>query len=350
MFRRISLSLRGAVALASIVIAFSAALPCAVFAATELTIYTAYENDDLNAYKKAFEADNPGITINWVRDSTGVIAARLMAEKDNTRADAVWGLAVTNVDLLKKNGLLQAYTPKGFAAIAPKFRDSSNPPYWFGNSGWIGAITYNEIEGKKRGIPPPKTWTDLADPIYKDQIVMPHPASSGTGFIFVSAWLQTMGEQEAWKFMDKLHQNVAFYTHSGSSPAVMAARGERVVGLGIELRGARLKEEGAPIQLIFPAEGLGWEMNAFAIMKGTKNLQAVRQLAEWAASEKAMRIYGATRSVVAIPSMAAKIPNIPADIPDRLMKQDFAWASSNMQRILDEWEKRYGAKAEPKKK
>ena len=327
-----------------------AGLPTAALAATELTIYTAYENDDLAPYKKAFEADNPGITINWVRDSTGVIAAKLLAEKDNTRADAVWGLAVTNVDLLKKNGLLQAYTPKGFGAIAPKFRDSSTPPYWFGNSGWLGAITYNDVEGKKRGIPAPKTWTDLANPIYKDQIVMPHPASSGTGFIFVSAWLQSMGEQEAWKFMDRLHQNIAFYTHSGSSPAVMAARGEKVVGLAIELRGARLKQDGAPVQVIFPAEGLGWEMNAFAIMKGTKNQQAVQQLAEWVASEKAMRMYGSTRSLVAIPALATPIPNVPTDIADRIMKQDFAWASANNQRILDEWEKRYGTKAEPKKK
>jgi len=319
-------------------------------AATELTVYTAYENDDLSAYKKAFEADNPDIVINWVRDSTGVIAARLLAEKDNTRADVIWGLAVTNVDLLKKSGLLQAYAPKGLAAIAPKFRDSANPPYWFGNSGWLGAISYNEIEGKKRGIPAPKTWTDLADPIYKDQIVMPNPASSGTGFIFVNAWLQSMGEQEAWKFMDKLNQNIAFYTHSGSSPAVMAARGERVVGLAIELRGARLKQEGAPIQLIFPAEALGWEMNAFAIMKGTPKLKAAQRLADWASSEKAMRIYGATRALVAVPGMAAKIPFIPDDIGERIMKQDFAWASTNNQRILDEWEKRYGSKSEPKKK
>ena len=63
-----------------------------------------------------------------------------------------------------------------------------------------------------------------------------------------------------------------------------------------------------------------------------------------------MRIYGATRSLVAVPGMAAKIPFVPDNINGLIMKQDFAWASSNSQRILDEWEKRYGAKSEPKKK
>ena len=58
---------------------------------TKLTVYTAIENEQLDPFKKAFEADNPTIEIAWVRDSTGVITARLIAEKDNPRADAIWG-------------------------------------------------------------------------------------------------------------------------------------------------------------------------------------------------------------------------------------------------------------------
>ena len=50
---------------------------------TRLTVYTALENDQLDPFKKAFEADNPAIEIAWVRDSTGVVAAKLIAEKDN---------------------------------------------------------------------------------------------------------------------------------------------------------------------------------------------------------------------------------------------------------------------------
>src|SRR4051812_23643040 len=62
---------------------------------TRLTVYTALENDQLQPYKQAFEADNPDIEIVWQRDSTGVITARFLAEKDNPRADAIWGLAAT---------------------------------------------------------------------------------------------------------------------------------------------------------------------------------------------------------------------------------------------------------------
>ena len=71
---------------------------------------------------------------------------------------------------------------------------------------------------------------------YKGQLVMPHPASSGTGYLTIAAWLQVMGEAEGWKYMDALHQNIAVYTHSGSAPCVQAATGERLIGIGFDMR------------------------------------------------------------------------------------------------------------------
>jgi iron(III) transport system substrate-binding protein len=327
----------------------SAAAFGAVAQNVELTVYTAYENDDLKAYKAAFEKDNPGIVINWVRDSTGVVTAKLIAEKANPRADLVWGLAVTSLLVLDEHDLLQPYSPKGIEKLSPKFKDSASPAKWVGNSGWICAIVYNEVEGKKRGVPKPATWKDLADPAFRGQIVMSHPASSGTGFMYVSAWLQQYGEEEGWKFMDALHQNVARYMHSGSAPGAVAAKGEYVVGLAFDVRGSRLKDEGAPIDVILPKEALGWDMNALAIIKGTKKLEAAQKLADWATSDTAVRLYGSTRAIAAIPGYAKPLAHLPGDMDERIMKQDFGWAASNRTRILAEWERRYSTKADPKK-
>jgi iron(III) transport system substrate-binding protein len=315
----------------------------------ELTVYTSYENDDLKSYKAAFEKEHPGISINWVRDSTGVVTAKLIAEKSNPRADLVWGLAVTSLLVMEEHDLLQPYSPKGLEKLSPKFRDGANPAKWFGNSGWICAIVYNEVEGKKRGVPKPATWKDLANPAFRGQIAMSHPASSGTGYMYVSAWLQHFGEEEGWKFMDALHQNIARYMHSGSAPGAVAAKGEYVVGLAFDVRGSRLKDEGAPIDVILPKEALGWEMNAAGIVKGTKKLEAAQQLADWAVSENAVRLYGSTRAIAAIPGYAKPLNHLPGDMDDRIMNQDFAWAAKNRARILDEWERRYGSKADPKK-
>src|SRR5579885_1760011 len=105
---------RGALALA--VAAF--AVP-AFAQKTKLTVYTALENDQLDPFKKAFEADNPAIEIAWVRASPGVVAAKLMAEKDNPRADIIWGLAASNVGLMASMGMLEPYTPVGADKLKP---------------------------------------------------------------------------------------------------------------------------------------------------------------------------------------------------------------------------------------
>lgn len=328
--------------------AFGLAVGQAV-AATEVVVYTAYENEDLVPYKTAFEKAVPDHTIRWVRDSTGVIAARLIAERGNPRADAIWGLAATSMGVLEENDVLLPYAPPGLDKIPAKFRDRRNPPYWFGNSAWVAAIIYNEVEGKKRGIPKPATWRDLTDPVYRGAIVMPHPVSSGTGFFDVSAWLQSYGEEKGWAFMDGLHANIWRYTHSGSTPATLAGSGEAVIGIAFDLRGAREKERGAPIDIIFPKEALGWEMNAFALVKNAPRADGAKKLADWAASVPAMRMYGETRAVSAMPELGKPVPHLPTDLVSRLMDNDFAWASKHRERILAEWVRRYESKADPRK-
>ena len=62
----------------------------AASAETTLTVYTALEADQIKAYQAAFEKANPDIKIQWVRDSTGIITAKLLAEKNNPKADAIW--------------------------------------------------------------------------------------------------------------------------------------------------------------------------------------------------------------------------------------------------------------------
>ena len=186
----------------------------------------------------------PDVEIVWVRDSTGVITARFLAEKDNPRADVVLGLAVTSLIAFEKAGLLETYEPKGASALKPVFRDAAAPYTWTGMDAYLSVLCFNTAEGKKNNVATPTSWQDITNPAYKGKIVMPHPASSGTGYLTIAAWMQLMGEKAAWEFMDKLHDNIAVYTHSGSAPCVQAAKGERMAGIGFDMRGAREKTQG----------------------------------------------------------------------------------------------------------
>lgn len=331
----------------AIAFAALAALP-ALAQKTQLTVYTALEDDQLKAYTEGFNKAYPDIEIVWVRDSTGIITAKLLAEKANPKADVVMGVAATSMAIFDKEGMLQAYAPQGLARIAPQYRDAKDPPAWTGMDVWGATICFNTVEAAKRGIPKPETWKDLTKPVYKGQIVMPHPASSGTGFFDVTAWLQIYGEADGWKFMDGLHENIAQYMHSGSRPCAAAANGEYVVGISFEYRANREKAQGKPIDLVFPKEGLGWDLEAIGIYKGTKNMAAAQKLMDWAASDAAMALYAKNFAIVAVPSLSQPLPNVPANYGSMLAKNDFAWAAANRDKILAEWSKRYESKAAPK--
>jgi len=316
---------------------------------TQLLVYTALETDQLKAYEQGFTAKNPDIEIRWVRDSTGVITAKLLAEKNNSQADVVMGVAASSLALLNSQGMLIPYAPSNLKAISAQFRDPKNPPAWFGMDVWGATVCFNTVEAKKRNISKPESWKDLTKPEFKGQIVMPNPASSGTGFFDVTAWLSLFGEKGGWEYMDRLHENIAQYTHSGSKPCNQAAAGEFVVGISFEYRANTNKAKGAPIDLVFPKEGLGWDLEAFAIHKGTKKLAAAQKLADWASSRDAMVLYGKNFAITAMPGVAQPLPNVPADYEKRLVKMNFTWAAENRERILAEWNKRYNAKSEPKK-
>ncbi len=319
---------------------------------TQLTVYTALETDQLKAYQEAFNKVNPDIEIKWVRDSTGVITAKLLAEKANPQADVIWGVAASSLALFDANGMLQPYAPLNLDGIMPQYRDKKNPPAWFGMDVFGAVVCFNTVEAKKKNIPIPTTWKDLTKPEFKGQVVMPNPASSGTGYFDVAAWLQLWGDDNGkgggWKYMDALHENIGQYTHSGSKPCNMAASGEYVAGISFEYRGYTNKAKGAPIELVFPKEGLGWDLEGYAIYKGTKKLEAAKKLADWASSKDAMLLYGKNFAITAQPGVAPKLPGIPDDYEARLIKMDFTTSAVNRERTLTEWSKRYDAKSEKK--
>jgi iron(III) transport system substrate-binding protein len=314
-------------------------------------VYTAIEEEQMPPYKEAFEAANPGIKIEWQRDSTGVVTARLLAEKDNRQADVVWGLAASSLMVLDQNGMLEGYKPVGYDEIKDDFKDRrTDSPTWVGMDAWASAICFNTAEAEKLGLPKPATWKDLLKPEYAGHIVMPNPGSSGTGFLSVAAWLQVFGEKGGWEYMDGLHANINSYTHSGSKPCKAVGAGEYPIGISFSYPGVKLINDGAPLEVILPTEGLGWEMEATAIMKGTDKLDAAKKVADFAASAEANKLYNASYQVLARKDVEATLPeNYPANEQELLISpNNFEWAATNREAILNEWQKRYGAKDQPK--
>jgi iron(III) transport system substrate-binding protein len=315
--------------------------------AGEITVYTALEDDQIAEYLPMFNAQYPNIQVNVVRDSTGIVTAKLLAEKENPVADAVWGLAATSLLIADQQGMLEPYAPAGLERIDPNFRDPADPPHWVGIDTWFSAFCANTVELEARGLPVPTSWADLIKPEYTGLIAMPNPASSGTGYLSVSAILQMMGEEEGWQYLDALHENIAVYTHSGSKPCRMAGAGEVAIGISFDYRAITQRDEGEPIQPVFPSEGSGWEMEANALIKKAEINPAAKVFLDWAIGDNIMRKYAENFPITAAKTDVPVPAGYPEDVMAQLIEQDLNQAAANRDAILAEWTARYDGKSEP---
>jgi iron(III) transport system substrate-binding protein len=185
--------------------------------------------------------------------------------------------------------------------------------------------------------------------MYKGHLVMPNPASSGTGFLTVSAILQLMGEEKGWEYLDQLHENIAMYTHSGSKPAKMAGKGEFPIGMSFAYRGFKQRAKGEPVVVAFPKEGSGYEVEANALMKKPRIKKEARIFLDWAISDEAMAMYAKVYPIVATDVKVDAPDGWPSDPMSVLIDNDLQWAAQSRKSILNEWIKRYDSKSAPKK-
>jgi len=313
--------------------------------AEPLTVYSALDEDQVVELMDAFKAEHPDIQVDMIVSTGGTIISRLIAEKANPRADILFGAPVSGLLVLDKEGVIEPYKPAEFDKIKPALKDTAHEvPLWTGLDAWASAVCYNTVEGEAGGAAEPASWRDLIKPEYKGKIVMANPNASGTGFLTVAGWLTLFGEEGGWDYMDKLHENVSQYVSSGGAPCRMAASGEAVAGISYAFPGVKAKNEGAPVNIILPSEGLGSEIEATALIKGGKNPDAAKLLADFAASQKSGEINSKYYVVVAREGIKPEIENYPEGEEAKMLNLDFNMLAEKKAGILEEWQRRYGAK------
>lgn len=265
------------------------------WAKTELVVYSNSEPEMLRLYTSEFEKLHPDITLKWVRDSAGPVLARLLAEKEAPRADVIFGLSLAATLTLIPQGLLEPYTPAEYEALIPEMRDNSANPVWIPMNAWGAALCINQPELERLKLPQPKSWADLTDPVYAGQVVTSSPVSSSTGYFIVTTWLETMTPEKAWAYMEKLDTNLKMYVHSGCKPCQMAAQGEAAIGISSGACARPLLKRRAPLEIVVPSEGAGWDMEVAALVKKNRPADdpvqaAAKKLLDFAASQTVGRL------------------------------------------------------------
>lgn len=307
-----------------------------------INVYTGLEEEYVSAYIKAFNEKYPEVKVNIIRDSTGVVSAKLAVEKDNPRCDVMWGINSSNVLFLDKYGLFSGYAPENLKNINEKYYDTSNDlPHWMAISIATVAFTVNVTELEKQGLPSPTSYEDLLNPIYKGKIIMPNPTSSGTGLSILSSLNQIYGEEEYWQYLNQLNKNIGQYAHSGSAPTKQTAQGEYVIGIGMDFLSIQMEKDNPHIKTVYPKEGSGWDVEISALINKDNIKDGAKKFYEWMVSEDAMELYAQNRSLVTSNNEKYVKPEFKQSIGS-MIDNDLIWQSDNRKRLTNEWDKKYG--------
>lgn len=312
--------------------------------AGDITVYTSLEEDEIKAYLEQAKIDLPDIDVHVLRLSTGDLGPRILAEANNPQHDVIWGWALTSMMDPRIDALLEPYQAKGEEQLAPAYRADDDK--WFAATGYMAAFCVNTAVLENRDLPMPTSWQDLTNPVYADEILMPNPVSSGTGYLQITALLQEKGDEAGWAFLKTLDNNIAQYTKSGSRPCKAARTGEYAIGVSLAFSAMQSVEEGYPIKMVIPSDGAGYEMEASGLMASSHNKEDAKRFLDWTLSPAAASLYTRYKEIVSIPgtpqSKAAQEAGLPQDVFSVLYPVDFQHSTDTKDSTLAEWQRIIG--------
>ena len=257
-----------------------------------LVVYCSATNILCETTTKAF-GDKYDVKTSFIRNGSGSTFAKVEAEKNNPQADVWFGGTFDPQAQAAELGLLHAYRSPNVDQIVERFQDPAKTKGNYASAIYMGILGFgvNTERLKKLGINEvPKCWKDLTDPRLKGEIQIADPQSSGTAYTAIATFVQLWNEQQAFDYFKLLHPNISQYTKAGVAPSRNTARGATAIGLGFLHDYALEKQQGAPLELVIPCEGTGYELGGVSILKGARNLDNAKLFVDWALSKEGQEL------------------------------------------------------------
>ncbi len=233
-------------------------------------------------YKKTYGKD---IQITFVRPGGWPVCldkVRLWGGKPD--ADIFLGAGAPAHEIAKKEGLIVPYRPKDWDKVPAtwggmKVKDADD--YWTCFAPWIVTNLYNEKVLKKLRLPPPKTWNDLLNPIYRGNIVHTLPYASGTMHETLEILLQAFGEKEAWAYLRSLAAQLARFSTGSTDTTHITSRGEVPIGIAQpQMNAMAARKDGYPVRDLLPEKTI-LVPEAVALLKGAPNEAIGKIFLDW---------------------------------------------------------------------
>ncbi|ABQ90673.1 extracellular solute-binding protein [Roseiflexus sp. RS-1] len=257
----------------------------------EVVVYTTRAEALFKPVIEAFNAAYPDIKVTVLNGSNSELAARILEERANPKADVLINSDILTMENLAAEGVFAPNNSPAVMAVPADYRADDGS--WVALTLRARVIMYNTDLVSPEELP--KKMVDLADPKWKDVI---GSANSTNGAMMAQLVIMRnqLGEPATEAFIQGLLENNAqfFGGHTDVRKAVGA--GELKLGLVNHYYYHLSKAEGAPVGVIYPDQedgGLGLMVNSTnaGIIKGGPNPEMARIFVDFMLSPAGQKIY-----------------------------------------------------------
>lgn len=282
-------------------------------------------------------ADQVNAKVEFLSMSSGEVIARIEAEGGKPMADLWFGGGIDAFMAAKESDLLESYKPEEVNKIDSRFIDEEN--YWLSKGLTVVGFLVNEDLLGEKGLEVPTTWGQLADPKYKDEIIMANPAISGTNYGAVKGILDMMGEEEGWEYLSKLNDNIPFYGKRGKDPEEKVVAGEFAIGIIPADKGSFDVAEKENLRVIYPEDGIPWVPEGVAIFKGGDGSEIAKAFIDFMLRDENQNKLAELDGKDSAQMIKDGIQGYDLGLPkDKLIDQDISTFGSMREEILNKWE------------
>lgn len=310
----------------------------------ELILYTTVSERQYNALVGAFQAKYPKIDVKFTKAGAGESKAKIINEKENPQADAMFGGLVFADTLGDLKDALEPYVSvndekmpddmKNTTGILT-YHDTQIPCLWVNDE--LEAEAGVTIKGLK----------DLLNPALKGQIVSADPTASSSAWNNLQMILTDFGgwdSEEAWAYIQGLHDNDLVIASSSSGPYKTVYQGEYTVGLTYEPAVVQMQGEvDDPAELgchiVYPEEGVTSIAFGSAVIKGAKNMENAKLFIDFLISDEGQAIYNECGARQANANLVLENPNkLMVNLAEiNYLVADTQALSENQSAIHDHW-------------
>jgi iron(III) transport system substrate-binding protein len=248
--------------------------------AGEVVLYSSNSVDAINAVTEEFNKKYPDIKVSAVRGSTGAMMQRIKAEAGAPKADIFWSGGFAVLRLYKD--YFEPYQSPEAAGIQATYKDPQN--LWLGTNAHVMVIMVNKRALKGDAIP--KTWSDLANPKWKDRLVVSDPEKTSSSLATLWGIEQSLGREP----LKGIAKNATIVS-TASQVFDGVAKGEFAVGMTMEYAAQEYVSGGnKDIEIVYPSEGTFIAPEGMALVMGAPHMADAKKFYDYLSSKPAQEM------------------------------------------------------------